>query len=302
MGGTTAAQHENVQVCSSGPPSCHAFWPCASPVPILRESAQLQAGPPPQNRSACGQGCSCAQGVLVHRRARPSTSWRAGCSRPPSGAMRQVPCLASWPASRAPPACCEAGHVQASLRGKPQRRASSGMGLDVTHGQGPSLAAAAASRRLQGTCARSSTARWPARDRPLPAQAQMRTRALKQRINDLRRERLVFNDLLRKLAVSLQTSRANVVQALKSVHHANLARDRVRHPMPALTRGSRLQHGSAPLSGCEPGTLPACQGTLPACQRRAHPAGAQTRAGHLVTLPSSSSRAAACRRWPSWGS
>ena len=56
----------------------------------------------------------------------------------------------------------------------------------------------------------------------------MRTRALKQRINDLRRERLVFNDLLRKLATSLQTSRTNVVQALKSVHHANLARDRVR--------------------------------------------------------------------------
>ena len=56
----------------------------------------------------------------------------------------------------------------------------------------------------------------------------MRTRAIKQRINDLRRERLVFNDLLRKLAASLQTSRTNVVQALKSVHHANLARDRVR--------------------------------------------------------------------------
>ena len=68
---------------------------------------------------------------------------------------------------------------------------------------------------------------WPEALRHL-VQAQMRTRALKQRINDLRRERLVFNDLLRKLGSSLQASRCSVVQALKSVHHANLARERVR--------------------------------------------------------------------------
>ena len=58
-------------------------------------------------------------------------------------------------------------------------------------------------------------------------QALTRTRALKRRVDDLRRERLVFNDLLRKLGASCDGARTSALQSLKHIHHANLARDRV---------------------------------------------------------------------------
>ena len=62
----------------------------------------------------------------------------------------------------------------------------------------------------------------------LTTQALTRTRALKRRVDDLRRERLVFNDLLRKLGTSCDAARSSALQSLKHIHHANVARDRVR--------------------------------------------------------------------------
>lgn len=59
-------------------------------------------------------------------------------------------------------------------------------------------------------------------------EAHTRTRTLKASIDDMRREKLACEDLLRKLAAATTAQRTNLAAMLKSVHAANLARDRVR--------------------------------------------------------------------------
>ena len=54
-----------------------------------------------------------------------------------------------------------------------------------------------------------------------------RMRELKSRIDNLRREKLACEDLLRKLGRTLAGQRTDLAAMLKSVHAANLARDRV---------------------------------------------------------------------------
>ena len=58
-------------------------------------------------------------------------------------------------------------------------------------------------------------------------EALAKTRSLKSRINDLRREKLAFEDMLRKLEKTLATQRVDLASALRNVHNNNKARDRV---------------------------------------------------------------------------
>lgn len=59
-------------------------------------------------------------------------------------------------------------------------------------------------------------------------EALTKTRALKEKINDLRREKLAFEDMLRKLDRVLSTQRADLASAIRSIHASNAARDKVR--------------------------------------------------------------------------
>ena len=63
-------------------------------------------------------------------------------------------------------------------------------------------------------------------------EANTRTRSLKSKVDDLRREKLAFEDLLRKLGRTIQSHRGDLGTTLKSVHAANVARDRVGSRVP----------------------------------------------------------------------
>ena len=75
-------------------------------------------------------------------------------------------------------------------------------------------------------------------------------------MDDLRRERLVFNDLLRKLGASCDAARGSALQSLKHIFHANVARDRVRSSLPGtLPTGVQGSQGSG-CRGCVRQVLP----------------------------------------------
>ncbi|KAK9805927.1 hypothetical protein WJX73_005724 [Symbiochloris irregularis] len=76
-------------------------------------------------------------------------------------------------------------------------------------------------------------------------EAHTRTRTLKASIDDVRREKLACEDLLRKLASATTAQRVNLAAMLKSVHAANIARDRAVVSLNQLTAlGDREQFSS----------------------------------------------------------